>query len=140
MSEYGAITVLFLPFHSEGHMKDGQPVNIPLHDSELVYLVKDMHQTKFGELVQCLKIPEKDLMHFLSNTSTFTREMGIDVLCRWRDNQKDFVEARSTLAQSLAHLEFQETNTGTFPRSQNRAAVKKASAKILQGNIELTKF
>ena len=107
-------------------MKDGQPVNIPLHDSELVYLVEDMHQTKFGELVKCLKIPEKDIGHLPFNKSTFTREKRIDVLCRWRDNQKDFVEARSTLAQSLAHLEFQETNTGTFTRSQDRAAVRKS--------------
>ena len=111
--------IIDLSFHSAG-----QPLDIPLHDSELVYLVEKLRHLKFGKLAKSLKIPEKDLEHIPSDNSTLTREMQIDILRRWRDEQKDSVEARSTLAQCLADKEVQEANTG---------------AKITQGNIDLTK-
>ena len=115
-------------------MNDGQPVDIPLHDSELVYVVEELRQVKFGKLVKSLKIPEKDLRSIPFDESPHTREMRIDALGRWRDKQKDPVQSRSTLALSLAHIEIQETKPKEIPQSQARAAVEKASATILQGN------
>ena len=103
--------IVLLPFHSAGHMNDGQPVDIPLHDSELVYVVEELRQVNFGKLVKSLKIPEKDLRSIPFDESPHTREMRIDALGRWRDKQKDPVQARATLAQSLAHIEIQETKS-----------------------------
>ena len=62
------MTLLYLSFHSAG-----QPVDIPLHESELVYLVEKLRHMKFGKLANSLKIPEKDLEHIPSDKNTLTR-------------------------------------------------------------------
>ena len=105
-----------------------QPVNIPLHDSELVYVVGQLRPAAFRNLATSLQIPEADVNLIPTNDSRHAQEMRIDALCSWRDSQKDFLKARTNLAEKV-----KEARTQQYAQSFSTVEFDRASNDILKG-------
>ena len=103
-------------------------MDIPIHDSELVYVIEEIGREKFKKLVHHLQIQLSDLKHVPFDDMQLTQEIGVDVLCRWRDKEKDSGKARATLAQCLADIDMNNQ------RSAYRT-IETPSTKISGGNI-----
>ena len=87
---------------TSGGPSTGQPVYIPLHDSELVYVVEQLPQAAFRNLATSLQISDADVNLIPSGDTPHAQEMRTALLFSWRDSQKDILNARTSLAQSLA--------------------------------------
>ena len=124
---------ILLGFTSAGPSTE-QPVNIPLHDSELVYVVEQLRPAAFRNLATNLQIPEADVNHIPTDDTPHAQEMRTAVLCSWRDSQKDFLNARTSLAQSLTDIKVKEARTEQFLlQSFSNVKVEEARTNILKG-------
>ena len=125
MSIYATHYVNILLGFTSGGSSTEQPVNIPLHDSELVYVVEQLRPAAFRNLATSLQISDADVNLIPTDDSPRAQEMRIDVLCSWRDSQDDFLNARTSLAEKV-----KETRT---QQSAQSFSTERASTNILKG-------
>ena len=121
-----------LGFTSAGPSTE-EPVNIPLHDSELVYVVEQLRPAAFRNLATSLQISDADVNLIPSGDTPHAQDIRTALLFSWRDSQRDFLNARTSLAQSLAHIKVKEARTQQYAQSFSNVKVEEASTNILKG-------